>query len=119
MTLSFDELRDLAQVSRDPIPLDLKSLGGRRVYIRHPSSGDVDRWRMWCNKHQGGDQPMAARLVQIMLCDEQGKHIVPQVEPALADLADLDPKVIDEIAKACLPLVQETTDEELEDEKKD
>jgi hypothetical protein len=118
MSLSFDELLDLAAVKGGPIALEVKSLGGRTVYVRQPSSADVDQWRMWCSKHQAGDAPLAARLVQIMLCNEQGERTVPQTEAALAALAESDPRVIDEIAKVCLPLVNEPTEEQLDGEKK-
>lgn len=118
MSLSFDELLGLAAIKGGPLDLEVKSLGGRKVYIRNPSSADVDQWRMYCNKHQGGDAPLAAKLVQIMLCDERGQRAVPQTDEALAALADSDPRVIDEIAKFCLPLVNEPTDEALEEEKK-
>lgn len=116
--MSFDELLDLA--ARGPaLEVQVKALGGRTVHVRNPSSADVDEWRMWCNRHQAGDRPLAAKLVQIMLCDPDGNRTVPQTDEALAQLADRDPKVIDEIAKFCLPLVNEPTEEVLEDEKKD
>ncbi len=116
--LSFDELISLAALKGGPLELEVKSLGGRKVFVRNPSSADVDQWRMYCNKHQGGDAPLAARLVQIMLCDEHGNRTVPQTDEALAALAESDPKPIDEIAKFCLPLVNEPTEQALEDEKK-
>lgn len=118
MSLSFDELLDLAAVKGGPLAIQVKSLGGRTVHVRQPSSADVDQWRMWCSKHQAGDAPLAARLVQIMLCDEHGERVVPQTDEALEALAARDPRVIDEIAKVCLPLVNEPTEEALEDEKK-
>lgn len=116
--LSFDELLGLAALKGGPLELEVKGLGGRKVYVRNPSSADVDAWRMYCNKHQAGDAPMAARLVQIMLCDEHGDRVVPQTEEALEALAKSDPRVIDEIAKFCLPLVNEPAEEALEEEKK-
>lgn len=118
MALSFDELLDLA-VRKGPHEYQVKSLGGKTVYVRDPSSADVDAWRMHCNRHQSGDAPLAAKLVQLLLCDEEGERIVPQTEEALAKLADGDPRAIDEIAKFCLPLVNEPSDEDLENEKKD
>lgn len=116
--ISFDELLDLAAVKGGPLEVEIKSLGGRKVHIRNPSSADVDQWRMYCNRHQAGDAPLAARLVQIMLCDANGNRTVPQTDEALAALGDSDPRVIDEIAKVCLPLVNEPADEDLDDEKK-
>jgi hypothetical protein len=119
MSLSFDELLDLAAIKGGPLDLEVKSLGGRKVFVRNPSSADVDQWRMYCNRHQSGDAPLAARLVQIMLCDERGRRTVPQTDEALAALAESDPRVVDEIAKFCLGLVNEPTEEALEEEKKD
>ena len=119
MSLSFDELLDLAALKGGPLELEVKSLGGRKVFVRNPSSGDVDQWRMWCNKHQSGDAPLAARLVQLMLCDERGERTVPQTDEALEALAASAPKVIDEIARFCVPLMQDPTEEQVEEEKKD
>ncbi len=115
--LKFDELLDLA-ARQGPIEFEVKAFGGRKVFVRDPSSADVDEWRMWCRNHQGGDRPMAAKLVQIMLCDAQGDRVVPQTDDALQQLADSNPRAIDEIAHFCLPLVSEPTDEVLEEEKK-
>lgn len=117
MSLSFDELLDLAAIKGGPIEIEIKSLG-RKVFVRSPSSADVDAWRMHCNRHQGGDAPLAAKLVQLMLCDERGRRTVPQTAEALEALANSDPRAIDEIAKACLPLVNEPTEEAIDDEKK-
>jgi hypothetical protein len=117
--VSFEELLDLAAIKGGPLELDVKSLGGRRVYVRNPTSGDVDMWRMWCNRHQAGDAPLAAKLVQLMLCDEHGQHAVPQTDEALQALAGTDPRVIDEIAKFCLPLVNDPGEDGVEAEKKD
>ena len=118
MALKFEELLDLAAISGRPLELEVKSLGGRKVFVRNPTSADVDAWRMHCNKHQSGDAPLAARLLQILLCDEQGDQIVPQTPEALRALAASDPRVIDEIAKFCAPLVNEPTGEDLDEEKK-
>lgn len=115
--LSFDELLELAAVKGGPIELEVKAFGGRKVYVRNPTSYDVDSWRMYCNRNQTGGM-LAAKLVQIMLCDENGKRTIPQTEEALRKLAESDPKAIDEIAKFCLPLVNEPTEVDLEDEKK-
>jgi hypothetical protein len=117
MTLSFDELLDLA-ARKGPLECEVKAFGGKKVFVRDPSSADVDEWRMWCRNHQGGDRPMAAKLVQIMLCDEQGERVVPQTADGLQQLADSNPKAIDEIAKFCLPLVNEPSEDGLEEEKK-
>jgi hypothetical protein len=119
MSLSFDELLDLAAIKGGPLELEVQSLGGKKVFVRNPSSADVDAWRMHCNRHQGGDAPLAARLVQLMLCDEHGRRTVPQTAEALESLAASNPRVIDEIAKFCLPLCQEPTEEAIDDEKKD
>lgn len=117
MSLSFDELLDLAS-RKGPHEFTIKALGGQKIYVRDPSSADVDAWRMHCSKHQGGTAPLAAKLVQLLLCDEDGERVVPQTDEALAKLADGDPRAIDEIAKNCLPLVNEPSEDELEDEKK-
>lgn len=117
MPLSFDELLDLA-ARKGPHEFTVKALGGQKIYVRDPSSADVDAWRMHCNRHQSGDAPLAAKLVQLLLCDEDGERIIPQTDEALAKLADGDPKAIDEIAKLCLPLVNEPSEDDLEEEKK-
>lgn len=116
--LTFDELLDMAAIKGGPLELEVKSLGGRKVFVRNPTSADVDAWRMHCSRHQSGDAPLAAKLVQIMLCDEHGDHVVPQTDEALRALAGSEARVIDEIAKFCLPLVNEPTDEQLDEEKK-
>lgn len=117
MALSFDELLNLA-VRKGPHEFEIRALGGKKIYVREPSSADVDAWRMHCSRHQSGDAPLAAKLVQLLLCDEEGEQIVPQTAEALAKLADGDPKTIDEIAKHCLPLVNEPSEDDLENEKK-
>jgi hypothetical protein len=117
VTLSFDELIDLA-ARKGPLEYEVKALGGKKVLVRDPSSADVDEWRMWCRNHQGGGKPMAAKLVQLLLCDEAGERTVPQTDEGLQQLADSNPKAIDEIAKFCLPLVNEPSEDDLEEEKK-
>lgn len=118
MSLTFDELLNLAARGADAIPVAVKALGGRTVYVRNPSSRDVDTWRLYASRNQTSGAPMAAKLVQILLCDEAGRPTVPQTDEALERLGDLGPAVIDEIARACLPLVADPTEEALEDEKK-
>jgi len=116
--ITFDELLDLA-ARKGPIEVEVKALGGKKVFVRDPSSYDVDEWRMWCRNNQGGGKPMAAKLVQIMLCDKNGDRIAPQNDEGLQALADSNPKAIDEIAHFCLPLVNEPSEDDLEEEKKD
>jgi hypothetical protein len=116
--MTFDELLDLA-ARKGPIEYEVKAWGGRKVFVRDPSSADVDEWRMYCSRNAAaGGRPFAAKLVSLMLCDEDGERIVPQTEEALAKLADGDPKAIDEIAKFCLPLVNEPSEDDLDNEKK-
>lgn len=117
--LTFDELLDLAARKGGPLEYEVKAWGGRKVFVRDPSSADVDAWRIYCSRNQAGGKPFAAKLVQLMLCDEAGERVVPQTDEALAQLADGDPRAIDEIAKFCLPLVNEPSEDDLEDEKKD
>ncbi len=102
MTLTFDELLDLAARDGKPLEIEIRSLG-KKVFIRNPSSADVDEWRLWANRNQGTGKPMAAKVVQIMMCDQFGERIVPQTDEALAVLADGNPKVIDEIASSACP----------------
>ncbi len=118
MTLTFDELLDLAARDGKPMEIEIRSLG-KKVFIRNPSSADVDEWRLYANRNQGTGKPMAAKVVQIMLCDQFGERLVPQTDEALAALADGNPKVIDEIALRCMPLLKEPSDDDLETEKKD
>ena len=112
--LSFDELLSLASRG-GPVEYHVKAWGGRKVFVRDPSSADVDEWRMWCNKHQDGQKPLAAKLVQIMLCDGEGEKLVPQDDDGLQALADGNPKAIDEIAKFCIQFVNEPTDADVEE----
>lgn len=114
--ITFDDLLDLA-ARKGPIEITVKAMGGKTVFIRDPSSADCDEWRMWCRNNQAGGRPMSAKIIQILLCDKNGDRIVPQTEEALEQLADSDPKVLDEIAKVCAPLVNETSDDDLEKEK--
>lgn len=112
--LTFDELLDLAK-RKGPIEYEVKAWGGRKVLLRDPSSADVDEWRMWCSKHQDGSKPLAAKLVQILLCDDQGERIVPEGDDALQALADSSPRAIDEIAKFALQFVSEPTEQDIDD----
>lgn len=118
-SMTFDELLDLA-ARKGPIEFTVKAWGGKTIYLRDPSSADVDEWRMYCSRNQGAsNKPFAAKLVQILLCDADGERVVPQTDEALAKLADSDPRAIDEIAKHALPLVNEPSEDDLENEKKD
>ena len=117
MTLTFDELLDLAARDGKPMEIEIRSLG-KKVFIRNPSSADVDAWRIYANRNQAAGKPMAAKVLQIMLCDQFGERLVPQTDEALAALADGNPKVIDEIALQCMPLLKEPSDDDLENEKK-
>lgn len=116
--MSFDELLGLA-ARKGPIEYEVRAWNGRKVWLRNPSSADCDEWRNYCLRNQAGGRPFAAKLVSILLCDEDGNRIVPRGDEALERLADGDPRAIDEIAKFALPMVNEPSDEELEDEKKD
>lgn len=114
MPLSFDEILGLA-ARKGPLEYAVKAWDGKKIFVRDPSSADVDEWRMWCSRHRDGQKPLAAKLVQIMLCDESGEKVVPQDDDSLQALADGNPRAIDEIAKFCLPLVNEPGDEEIEE----
>lgn len=114
--ITFDDLLDLAS-RKGPIEITVKAMGGKTVLVRDPSSADCDEWRRWCFNNQSTGRPMAAKLVQIMLCDKDGEKVIPQTEEAFQQLADSDPRMIDEIAKACIPLVNEPSDDDLEKEK--
>lgn len=111
--LTFDELLDLAKL-KGPLSLEVKAWGGRKVFVRDPSSADVDEWRMYCNQNKGKTVPFAAKLCQLMLCDEAGERIVPQDDEALEALAGVDADGIDEVSQFCLPLVNGAIDEEVD-----
>lgn len=111
---TFDEILSLA-ARKAPLALDVKAWGGRRVFVRDPSTADADEWRMYCNKHKDTAAPFSAKLAQIMLCDEKGDRIVPQDDEALQALADGSVAALDEIAAFCLPLVNNPTNEEVEE----
>lgn len=115
--LTFDELLDLA-ARKGPVEYEVKAWGGRKVFLRDPSSGDVDDWRIYCSRNQAGGKPFAAKLVSLLLCDADGERIVPQTDEALAQLADSNAAAIDEIAKFALALVAEPSEDDLEQEKK-
>lgn len=114
MSLSFDELLELAK-SKAPIPYEVKAWGGKKIYVRDPSSADVDEWRMYCNRNKDKSVPFSAKLAQIMLCDEAGERIVPQDDEALEALAAGDAAGLDEISQFCLPLINGGTDDEIEE----
>jgi len=114
MPMSFDEILSLAARS-GPIEYEVKAWGGRKVFIRDPSSADVDQWRVYCHANQGKGVPFSARLCQLLLCDEDGNRIVPQTDEALQALADSDAAAIAEIAEHCLPMVNAMTQEESEE----
>lgn len=116
--MTFDELLDLA-ARKAPLEYQVRAWGGRKIYLRDPSSADVDEWRMYCSRNQATSKPFAAKLVSLLLCDGEGERIVPQTDEAVAQLADGDAAAIDEIAKFALALVAEPSDDDLEQEKKD
>lgn len=115
--ITFDEIMSLA-ARKGPFPVVVEAWGGKTVFIRDPSSSDVDEWRMYCSRNQSAATPFAAKLVQIMLCDESGEKIVPQTDEGMKALASLEPRGIDEIAKACLELVNDPTPQDIDEEKK-
>jgi hypothetical protein len=112
--MSFDELLKLAE-RKPAIAYTVKAWGGRQVYVRDPSSADVDRWRVYCAQNKDKPVPFSAKLVQLLLCDEAGELLVPQDDEALEALADSDASAIDEIAAFCLPMVNGGTNEEIEE----
>jgi hypothetical protein len=111
---TFDELLKLAE-RKPAVEYHVKAWGGRKVFVRDPSSADVDEWRVYCSRHKDQSVPFSAKLCQIMLCDDQGERIVPQDAEALGALADGDAAAIDEIAAFCLPMVNGATNEEIEE----
>ena len=115
---SFDDLLAALKPAGTPIEYAVKAWGGRKVYVRTPSSADADRWRFYCNAHRDGSKPLMAKLVQILLCDAHGTPIVPDEAEALDELASSHPRAIDEIAQFCLPLITDPTEEEVEEEGK-
>lgn len=114
MPLSFDDILGLA-ARKGPLEYAVKAWDGKTVLVRDPSSADVDEWRMYCRKNQDKIVPFSAKLCQIMLCDEAGERSIPQDEESLQALADGNPRAIDEIAKFCLPMVNDPGDEEIEE----
>lgn len=114
--LSFDELLDLAK-PKAPLEHHVKAWG-RTIYVRDPSSADVDEWRMYCSRNREKTVPFAAKLVQIMLCDKNGDRLVPQTDEALEALAASDAAAINEISTFCLTLVNEPGDEQMEEAEK-
>ncbi len=111
---TFDELLKLAE-RKPALEYNVKAWSGRKVFVRDPSSADVDEWRVYCARHKDQSVPFSARLCQIMLCDDQGERIVPQDDEALQALADGDAGAIDEIAAFCLPLVNGGTNDEIQE----
>lgn len=112
--LTFDELLELG-ARKPPQELKVQALGGRSVWIREPSSAEADEWRVYCQKHQGQSVPFFAKLVSLMLCDEDGKRVVPEGDAALAALAAGSSAWIDEVGRACLPYVKEPTIDDVEE----
>jgi hypothetical protein len=115
--LTFDELLSLAK-PKPPLEYHVKAWDGRKVYVRDPSSADVDEWRMYCSRNRERTVPFAAKLVQILLCDAAGERLVPQTDDALRALAGSDAAAINEISVYCLSLVNEPGDEEMEEAEK-
>lgn len=113
MSLSFDELLDLAR-PKGPIPYRVKAWGGREVLLRDPTSKDVDEWRFYCNRNRERAVPFAAKLCQILLCNEAGDRVVPQDDEALEALAAGDAAGISEIAEFASTLIAVPTDDEVE-----
>lgn len=117
MALSFDEILALA-ARKGPLEYQVKAWAGKVVHLRDPSSADVDEWKVYCHANQGKPVPFSAKLCQILLCDENGERIVPQNEDGLAALADVDAGAIEEIASFCIPLVNQATDDEIQEVQK-
>lgn len=113
MSMTFAELLDSMPEAGTVVPVTVKSLGGKQVFFRQPSSRDADAWRVYCGDKSSGPRAVSARLVQMLLCDESGQLVIPQDEDALEELASRTPQIIDEIAKAIFPFVKEPTDDEL------
>jgi hypothetical protein len=115
---SFDDLLAVLKPAGTPVPYQVKAWGGRTVYLRTPSSADADRWRFHVQAHKDGSKPLIAKLLQILLCDANGNHIIPDDESALDDLASSHPAAIDEIGAVALPMINDPTAEEVEEEGK-
>jgi len=111
--LNFEEL--LAAAPRQkPIAYHCKAFG-RDVLLRDPTSSDIDEWRMYCQKNIGNSVPFAAKLLQILLCDEQGERIVPQDDEALAAIGEMDAAGVTEIGEFAAGLMKSPTDEDIEE----
>jgi len=113
---SFDELLGAMPEAGPAVAVTVKALGGRTVYLRHPTSADADQWRKYCHTHKDDEAPMSAKLLAILLSDEDGRPIVPQGSKAIEELARRSPAAIDEIAKVAIPMINEPTEEEVEAE---
>lgn len=94
---SFDELLDLAKPG-SPVKFHCKAWS-RDVWLRDPTAGDLDAWRVFCNKNKDSEVAFAARLVQLLLCDAEGKQLIPQDKSGLEAIANLDGRGIVEIAE--------------------
>lgn len=112
--MSFDELLDSMAKAGEVVGVPIKALGGRKVFFRQPSSLEADQWRVYCGDKSQGPRPISAKLVQLLLCDESGRSIVPQTDDALEEMASRQPQVVDEIAKHIFPFVREPSDADLE-----
>jgi hypothetical protein len=115
---SLDDLLAVLKPAGKPVPYKVKAWGGRTVYLRTPSSADADRWRFHVRAHKDASKPLTAKLAQILLCDASGNPIVPDDDAALDDLAASHPAALDEIAAVALPMINDPTDEEVEEEGK-
>lgn len=110
----FEDL--LAAAPRQkPIAYACKAFGGREVLLRDPTSSDIDEWRMYCQANIGKGVPFAAKLLQILLCDENGERIVPQDDDALAAIGDMDAAGVTEIGEFAANLMKSPTDDDIEE----
>lgn len=115
--LTFDEILELAKTRKPAIPFHVKAWG-RDVFVRDPSSADADAWAYYAFRNKDREVPFAAKLAQIMLCDEEGNRVVPQTDDALEALADLPPAGLRELWDFCIPLVSNPSDGDVEAERK-
>ncbi len=95
-----------------PHRLEVKSLGGREVWLLEPTADIHDQWEAFQEWARGRDDaPWRAKLASLLLCDEKGVPLFTAAD--VPKLGKMSAAVLTEIGKAGLKLLA-VTDSEVE-----
>lgn len=99
------------QDRKTTIPLFVKAWG-REVLLRDPSAADRDEWEVFATNNRGQYALWRAKVVQILLCDANGKRLF--TEKQLAEIGEKSAAAVNEIWEVGVKLFS-VTDQEIEE----